>query len=128
MPGAAQLRQIVHADFNRSGGAGRDGASLLDADQRTLVDDLRSGAALTNPVAPTSTRALELLAEYNAVEKEKATLRGDVEELDSLLRATFESRTWRLGRRLTSLRRRGAAVTTYDRWQESRKKRRERVE
>jgi hypothetical protein len=97
---------------------------LLDADQRSLLADLRSGAALRGPVAPTSARTREVLAEFGAREQQVEALRRDITELDVLLGAVFESGSWRLGYGMTALRRllrRGELVSAVDRWRRFRR-------
>jgi hypothetical protein len=128
-----RIRQSVNADFNRSGKNGAD-ESLLDAEQHALLDDLRSGAALEKPVTPTSPRKLELLAEYAAFDRaqneahhERVSLHREVAELDLLLRGVFESRSWRVGRRiigLFKLLRRKNEPSAEERWTERTAKRR----
>ena len=127
-----RIRQSVNADFNRSGKNGVDD-SLLDEEQRALVDDLRSGAALEKPVTPTSPRKLELLAEYAAFDRaqneahhERVSLHREVAELDLLLQGVFESRSWRLGRRIIGLQklvRREKEKSAEERWKERKEKR-----
>jgi hypothetical protein len=128
-----RIRQSVNADFNRSGKNGAD-ETLLDAEQRALLDDLRSGAALEKTVTPTSPRKLELLAEYavfdqaqNDAHHERVSLHREVAELDLLLQGIFDSRSWRLGRRITGLQqllRREKEKTAEERWKERKEKRR----
>jgi hypothetical protein len=52
---------------------------------------------------------------------------GDVAELDSLLEAMFDSRSWWIGRRITTwmrlLNRRSSSTSVADRWNESRRRR-----
>jgi hypothetical protein len=125
VPSDDRLEQIVQPDFNRSGRATPD-ETLLDSDQRALLDDLRSGAALRNPIAPASVRAHELLAEFGEADALTKALREQVADHDELLRAVFESRSWRLGHGLSSLLRilrRGQAVSAVDRWRELKSRR-----
>jgi hypothetical protein len=124
VPAPGQLRQFVNADFNRSGRSAEE--SLLDESQRALVADLRSGATLTKPVAPMSTRTLQLLAGYTTLLAQNATLTAENGTLRDQLRlrgemldAVFSSRTWRFARRLIGAlkrSRRGETITTEDRW------------
>lgn len=130
IPPEESIRRTVNPDFNRSARHARRDESLLDADQRALLADLRSGAALNGPVAPITGRTRELLEEFGAAEKARATLRDDIAELDSLLRAVFQSRSWRVGYNATTLLRvlsREKGVSAIDRWEESKRRRRERT-
>jgi hypothetical protein len=124
MPSGEGVLQIVNADFNRSGQAKHDD-SLLDPHQRELRDALRSGAALSEPVPPTSARTFALLEQFGAFAKRESDLRAQIAELDQLLGAVFTSRSWRIGHRVTGLVRRGNAISAMDRWQESRRRRHE---
>jgi hypothetical protein len=126
LPNVARIRQTVNADFNRSGPRARTEESLLDPGQQELLAALRSGAAVREPVAPTPARTLELLAEFATFETRQEALQADVAELDDLLRAVFESRSWQLGHRATTFLqrlRRESAVTALDRWRESKMRR-----
>ncbi len=120
LPSEQHIRQIVNPDFNRSG-TNRDN-SLLDPDQRTLLDGLRSGSVLRERVAPTSARTLEVLAVLGEMEKLEKSLRSTrqrVTILDQLLAEVFASRSWRIGNALTGLLRmlrRGNAVSAEKRW------------
>src|ERR1044071_2908508 len=128
-----RIRQSVNLDFNRSGKHRAD-ELLLDADQRALLDDLRSGTALTKSIAPTSEHTIELLAEFAAVEKEekeahqeRVSLHQEIAELDLLLQGVFESRSWRVGRGIIALQklvRRQNEVSAEARWRERKAKRR----
>lgn len=130
---AERIRQFVNVDFNRSGKNLAD-ESLLDADQRALLDDLRSGAALAKPIAPTSAHTIELLAEFAAIEKEekeahqeRVSLHREIAELDLLLQGVFDSRSWRVGRGIIALQkivRRQTEVSAEERWRERKTKRR----
>ena len=53
VPSKERMGQIVNVDFNRSGPRAEADESLLDSDQHALLDGLRSGAVLTETVAPT---------------------------------------------------------------------------
>lgn len=127
-----RIRQSVNADFNRSGKNGAD-ESLLDEEQRALLDDLRSGAALEKPVTPTSPRKLELLAEYAAFDQaqneahhERVWLHREIAELDLLLQGVFDSRSWRVGRGITGLQklvRREKEKSAEERWRERKNRR-----
>lgn len=123
LPSDEALRQIVNVDFNRSGRAKRDD-TMLDAGQRELRDSLRSGAALTQPIAPTPARTFALLEEFGAFARKQAELSAHIAELDQILGAVFDSRSWRVGHRLTSLVRRRNAISAMDRWLQSRLRRR----
>ena len=116
MPSDERIRQIVNPDFNRSA---TNDDRLLDAEQRALVDDLRSGAVLEGEVAPLAERTREWMAVYAQSEER----RREIVELDLLLEGVFESRSWRVGHRLVRLLRRGNAVSAFDRWQERRRRR-----
>jgi hypothetical protein len=120
VPSEERLRQIVHRDFDRSSrGIAPADHSHLDADQRALVDALRSGAALREPVAPTSPRTLELLAELSTFEQNEEMLRGELTERDLLLSAVFQSRSWRVGQHATGVLRllkRTKSVSAEERW------------
>jgi len=129
VPPEERLRQIVKSDFNRSGRGAKKDEVLLDDGQRALVADLTSGAALRKPVAPTPARTLELLAEFREID----ALRQDVidrdrrvADRDQLLRVVFDSRSWRIGHRMTGLvrfLRRSRAVSALDRWREMTRRR-----
>jgi hypothetical protein len=130
VPTDERIRQTVNPDFNRSGPAAETETTLLDPDQRALYGDLRSGAALQNNVVPTSARVFALLAEFGEARKRETVLRGDVAELDQLLGAVFDSRSWRTGHRLSTIlqRLRGSGGPSAEsRWQESRRRRRPRT-
>ncbi|HEX9983925.1 MAG TPA: sulfotransferase [Thermoanaerobaculia bacterium] len=124
VPSAGQLRQFVNADFDRSGRT--PDHSRLDEDQRALVADLASGAALTKPAAPTSARTLQLLAGYATLlarnakaSAENQTLRDQLRLRGELLDAVFSSRTWRIARRLIGVLKRSRGretLTAEDRW------------
>jgi hypothetical protein len=118
VPSEERMRQIVKADFNRSGAA--NDPSLLDGEQRALLESLRSGAALREPVAPTSARSRALLAQVRAADENDATLRERIADLEMLLNAVFASRSWRLGHSLTGVlrARRRRNVTALDRLEE----------
>jgi hypothetical protein len=126
LPSDERVRQIVNADFNRSGRSARTDETLLDSDQRALLADLSSGDALTKSIAPTPARAFELLAAYSTFDRTEKTLRADIEELDQILGAVFRSGTWKVGHKATALLRlmqRGQAMSAMDRWQGSRRRR-----
>ena len=118
VPSDARMRQIVHADFNRSGRDAGDADALLDSEQRALVASLRDGSAIRSSVAPTSPRTLALLAHFQAEEDREIEFRRRIGNLDSLLHAVFASRSWRLGHSLTGVLRRlrrERAVTAEER-------------
>jgi len=126
LPAPERLFQSVKHDFNRSGPAAPTDETLLDPEQRALLASLRSGAVLEEPVSPTPARTLELLATIHGLEKGQEILRADIEGLDQILRATFASRSWRLGQALTGFLRflrRGTSVSVVDRWSESKQRR-----
>ena len=123
LPSEQRIRQIVNPDFDRSGK--RDaGDTLLDPQQRTLLDSLRSGSVLQESVAPTSPRTLEVLTMLGEMEKLENTLRSTrqrVTILDQLLAEVFASRSWRLGNAVTGLLRRLRrikAASAEDRWRD----------
>lgn len=121
-----RIRQIVNADFNRSGRKARRDETLLDPDQRQLVADLRSGTALTKTIAPTPARSFELLATFAAAARREQGLRDDLAELDQILGAVFNSTTWRVGHAGTALvrvLRRGNAISAMERWENSKRRR-----
>ncbi|HYM59278.1 MAG TPA: sulfotransferase [Thermoanaerobaculia bacterium] len=129
LPSDERIRQFVNTDFNRSGRGASTDDTLLDDSQRALLADLSSGAALREPVAPTPARTVELLAEFGEID----VLRQDIIERDErisirdrLLNTVFESKSWRIGHRLTGLLRflrRSSAVSAEDRWREMTRKR-----
>lgn len=126
MPTDERIRQLVKPDFNRSGRDVATDESLLNADQREVLEALRSGNALRNTLAPTATHTFEMLAEFIALEKREQELRAQVDELDQLLGAVFESRSWRIGNRVTRLLRLLRPAHTrsvYEKWQEHRRRR-----
>jgi hypothetical protein len=122
LPSEQHIRQIVNPDFNRSG-TNRDN-SLLDPDQCSLLDGLRSGSILHDRVAPTSARTLEVLAILGEMEKLEKALRSTrqrVTILDQLLAEVFGSRSWRIGNVVTGLLRilrRSKAISAEDRWRD----------
>jgi hypothetical protein len=116
MPSEERLRQIVNPDFNRSGGEPDD--TLLHADQHALVVALRSGTAVRDAIPPTSAHTLEILDSFAAETKREESLKKKFDDAIELLRAVFESRTWRLG---AFLRRRNG-LTAEDRWRELKRK------
>ncbi|MBK5260363.1 MAG: sulfotransferase [Thermoanaerobaculia bacterium] len=116
VPSGESLRQMVNADFNRSGLVGNY-ETLLDEGQRSLLSALKSGQALREPVAPTPARTVQLLIEFGYQE----ALRQQLKDQDLLLNAIFESRSWRLGLRVTGFLRvlkRSKPVSALDRWRE----------
>jgi hypothetical protein len=119
-----RVRQIVNSDFNRSGRGAEADETLLDDAQRTLVADLTSGAVLHEPVALTPPRTRELLAEFgelDALRRELIDRDRILTERDQLLNVVFESRSWRIGHRMTGLLRflrRSRDVSAVDRWRE----------
>jgi len=100
LPSEERIGQIVNADFNRSGDSSE---SMLSAEQRTLLGDLRSGAALRAPVAATPAHTVEVLAQFAAFEKREEALRAEIAERDRLLSEAFTSRSWRIGYGITGL-------------------------
>lgn len=120
VPSEDEVRQIVNHDFNRSGRKAATGDAMLDADQRDLVAALRSGAAIRGKIAPTPAHRFELLAELAEQAARLEQLQKRAHELDQILSAIFQSRTWRLGRRLMGLTRLGKSghVSAEDRWRE----------
>jgi len=113
-----RIRQIVN--FDRNGRTADE--SLLDAEQRSLLAGLHSGAALRDPVPSTSAHKSELFAEFGEVRAHRKQL----EDYDSLLNAVFESRSWRLGHSLTGLLRllrKSTAPSAVDRWKEMMRRR-----
>jgi len=120
LPSEEHIRQIVNTDFNRSG-TNRDN-SLLDSDQQTLLDGLRSGLILHERVAPISARTLEVLAilgEMEKLEKALRSTRAKASFLDQLLAEVFASRSWTIGHAVTGLLRmlrRDKAVSAEERW------------
>ena len=120
LPTDERLRQIVQADFDRSSRKLDSTAdSLLDENQRALREALRSGSALTEPVAPTSARTRELLAGFTVMEKREEVLREHLTQRDLLLSSVFQSRSWRIGHQATGLLRllrRSNAVSAEERW------------
>jgi hypothetical protein len=123
VPGAERIAQLVHPDFNRSGQRASADYTLLDAEQRALLDDLRTGAALRKTIAPTPARAREMMTAYREVD----AMRQHIKDLDLLLGAVFESKSWRVGHRLTGLARvmkRHGAISARERWQEMQSRRR----
>jgi hypothetical protein len=123
LPSEQHIRQIVNPDFNRSGKGDADD-TLLDPEQRALLNALRSGAVLHETVAPTSHRTLEVLAilgEMEKLEKGVRSTRQRVTILDQLLAEVFASRSWRLGHAVTGLLRmlrRRKAASAEDRWRD----------
>jgi hypothetical protein len=118
IPDDESIRQIVNPDFNRSRGADSD-ESLLDADQRALLNGLRSGTALRDDVAPTPARTLELIGENSRLERQIEAQRSLITDLHSLLGAVFDSTSWRVGYRATGLLRllrRGNSISAVERW------------
>jgi hypothetical protein len=115
MPSSERLRQVVNADFNRSGRSAVLDERLLDGGQHELLAALSSGAALEMPIEPTPAHTLELLAGFQRMDEMQKALAKDIAERDELIQAIFESRSWRLGHRLTGILRRGG-VTAMDRW------------
>jgi hypothetical protein len=92
IPDDERVRQIINPDFNRSRGSDSE-ESLLDADQRELLDGLRSGQVETQRLL--------------------------IADLYSLLGAVFDSSSWQLGYRATGLLRllrRGSSVSAVERW------------
>ena len=122
LPSEQHIRQIVNPDFNRSG-TNRDN-TLLDPDQRTLLDGLRTRSVLHERVAPSSDRTFEVLAVLGEMEQLEESLRSTRERvtiLDQLLGEVFASRSWRIGSAVTGLLRilrRGRAVSAEERWRE----------
>ncbi|HXA19205.1 MAG TPA: sulfotransferase [Thermoanaerobaculia bacterium] len=122
LPSEQHIRQIVNPDFNRSG-TSRDN-SLLDPDQGSLLDGLRSGSVLHDRVAPSSPRTLEVLAVLGEMENLEKALRSTRQRatiLDQLLAEVFASRSWRLGNSVTGLLRmlrRVKAVSAEERWRD----------
>lgn len=106
VPSDERMRQIIHADFNRSGRDTSGVDALLDSEQRELVAALRDGSAIRKKVAPPSPRTRALLAHFQAEEEREAEFRRRIGNLDSLLNAVFASRSWRLGHSLTGVLRR----------------------
>ena len=129
VPPEERIRQVVNPDFDRSGRAARGDETMLDESQRALLADLKSGAALRGPVAPTPPRTSELLAEFAALDALRRRLADRdqlLDERDHLLGTTFGSRSWRLGHRITGLLRmlrRSRALSAEDRWQEMKARR-----
>jgi hypothetical protein len=119
-PTEESVRQIVFAAFNRSGLETRPSdAALLDDDQRALLESLRSGAALQEPVAPTSPRTVELLAELDQLERTQQAMHAQLHDRDLLLASVFDSQSWRVGHRATGLLRllrRVRNVSAEERW------------
>jgi len=122
LPSEQHIRQIVNPDFNRSG-TNRDN-TLLDPDQRTLLDGLRTRSVLHERVAPSSDRTFEVLAVLGEMEQLEESLRSTRERvtiLDQLLGEVFASRSWRIGSAVTGLMRilrRGKSVSAEERWRE----------
>jgi hypothetical protein len=103
LPGRDAILQIVNDDFNRSGRDVADGEEMLSADQRALLAALRSGAAISGPVAPASPQTLALISEQarlHALAREQTVA---LLVRDELLRSVFASRSWRLGHFITRL-------------------------
>ncbi|HEX2831553.1 MAG TPA: sulfotransferase [Thermoanaerobaculia bacterium] len=126
IPTEERIRQIVKPDFNRSGRDASTDESLLNADQHEVLDALRSGDALRNVLAPTAAHTFELLAEFVATDEREQQLRAQIDELDQFLGAVFESRSWRIGNRLTRLMRLlrpAQTMSVYEKWQEHRRRR-----
>jgi len=100
VPTEEELRSIVDPALDRHG-AGEDDA-LLNGAQSELRDALRSGAALewtSVPAIHAATRGA--LAAYMDRLREGAALRKERADLDALLGATFDSRSWKIGFGLT---------------------------
>ena len=122
LPSPERIRQVVNVDFDRSRRDASRYEPLLDEAQRELLDRLRSGAALREPVPPTTPRTLALLD----VAGQYYALRKTVTELDQLLSAVFSSRSWRLGHGATGVLRRlrgQRELSALDRWRSSRRRR-----
>jgi hypothetical protein len=127
LPDRDAIFRIVNDDFNRSGRVTNGDETLLDADQRALLSDLRSGAALRGIVAETSPRTLELLRELGRAETLIAGLRTNVVTLrrtlgdrDQLIRSVFESRSWRVGHGMSKIVRSFAGpdpISAVDQWE-----------
>jgi hypothetical protein len=131
-PSEERLRQVVKPEFDRSGRGAKTDETLLDDTQRALLADLKSGAALRGPVAPTSARTLELLAEFGELDEIDALRQQLTErdqlliERDQLLSVVFESRSWRIGHGMTGLLRflrRSRALSAVDRWRKMTRRR-----
>jgi len=120
IPSEERIRQLVNADFNRSGGETANEDTLLNSEQCALLAGLRSGAILDAAVAPTSAGTVELLATVSSFEDTVRTVRREVDDRNQLLRAVFESRSWQIGHGLTTLLRFGRrhSISASERWRE----------
>jgi hypothetical protein len=119
VPGEERIRQLVNADFNRSGAGSDADRLLLNGEQTALLDSFRNGAVLDGPVSPASTATLSLLAAFGALETKVKTLERSIDEDKQLLNAVFESRSWRVGNTLSNLLkrlRRRTDVSAEERW------------
>jgi hypothetical protein len=118
LPGDDQLREIIDPTLDRQTRGGED---LLNQQQKSLRDGLKSGAALDwagVPVTDPETR--ELLAEHLRQNEAIAAQRKQSDELQALLEAVFGSRSWRIGFGLTRLWRKllpTGKETALERWE-----------
>lgn len=122
LPTPERIRQVVNVDFDRSRREASRHEPLLDDAQRALLESLRSGAALREPVPPATPRTLALLE----VARQFYALRKTVTELDQLLGAVFSSRSWQIGHGATGVLRRlrrQRDLSAFERWQSSRRRR-----
>lgn len=120
LPTSEELRLIVKDEFNRSGRKVTHDESILSTDQRALLEALRSGSALREPVPPCSPHTLAMMETLGRLDRTIAGLRRERSDRDDLFKAVFSSRSWRLGYLLTSLLRRvtgRAEIPAPERWE-----------
>ena len=114
VPSAEEIRTVLDPDLVHHAGDPVLERSYLTLPQLALLDALADGSALAlDPVPPLSPGARELLAAYEGL-REHAKARAAavaerdralawVDEADAILAATFASRSWRIGRAVTTL-------------------------
>lgn len=123
LPLDAEIRLIVEPSFNRHAG---HGGVPLNAGQSELRDALRSGAALAwHTITPADRDTRELLSAFSRHQhSHMCRSAAEARELDQLLAAVFDSRSWRIGFAITRLWRRivpSNLPTARERWMRLRK-------
>jgi hypothetical protein len=114
LPGPEEIRGVLDPDLLHHADDRTSERSYLTLTQLALLDALADGSALgLDPVPPLSPGARELLAAYEGLRelanaKAAAVAKRDralawVDEADAILAATFASRSWRIGRAVTTL-------------------------
>lgn len=108
--GPEELRALLSADLSHHAADPEGERQYLTPPQRDLLESLADGSALRlDPVPPLSPGAQELLAAQGLSHRltvqtqQTARLEGVVAELDAMVSALLESRSWKLGRALTAV-------------------------